>query len=92
MLAGISAALIFLKMQEKREKYLRSLWVKGYLKSRNSGIMWDLKFSEDVLLKNFMRISKTNFYALLGIVEPMITKQNTTNTACVTIFVTVKHI
>jgi hypothetical protein len=37
----------------------------------------DLEFNEDVLFKNFTLMSKTNFYTLLGIVEPMITKQNT---------------
>ena len=39
--------------------------------------MRDLEFTEDVLFKNFTRMSKTYFYKLLGIVEPMITKQNT---------------
>lgn len=78
MLAGISAAFIVLKnVKKKREKYRRSIWVKDYLKSRNSRIMRDLEFNEDVLFKNFTRMSKTNFYTLLGIVEPMITKQNT---------------
>jgi len=78
MLAGISAAFIVLKnVRKKREKYRRSIWVKDYLKSRNSRIMRDLEFNEDVLFKNFTRMSKTNFYTLLGIVEPMIAKQNT---------------
>jgi len=78
LLAGISAAFIVLKnVTKKREKYRRSIWVKDYLKSRNSRIMRDLEFNEDVLFKNFTRMSKTNFYTLLGIVEPMITKQNT---------------
>jgi hypothetical protein len=39
--------------------------------------MRDLEFDEDVLFNNFPRMSKTNFYTLLRIVEPMITKQNT---------------
>jgi len=34
--------------------------------------MMDLEFNEDVLFKNFTRMSKMNFYTLLGI-----TKQNT---------------
>jgi hypothetical protein len=54
--------------------------------------MRGLEFNEDVLLKNFTRMSKTNFYRLLGAVEQMITKQNTTATACVTVFDTVQHI
>jgi hypothetical protein len=53
--------------------------------------MRDLEFNEEVPFKNFTRMSKTNFYTLLGIVEPMITKQNTTATACVTVFDTVQH-
>jgi hypothetical protein len=36
-----------------------------------------LEFNEDVLFKNFTRVSKRNFYTTLGIVEPMVTKQNT---------------
>jgi hypothetical protein len=39
--------------------------------------MMDLEFNEDVLFKNFTRMLKTNFYTLLGIVERIITKQNT---------------
>jgi len=78
MLAGKSAAfIVFKNVKKKCEKYRRSIWVKDYLKSRNSRIMRDLEFNEDVLFKNFTRMSKTNFYTLLGIVEPMITKQNT---------------
>jgi hypothetical protein len=77
LLACISAAFIVLKnVRKKREKYRRSIWVKDYLK-RNCRIVTDLEFNEDVLFKNFTRMSKTNFYMLLGIVEPMITKQNT---------------
>jgi hypothetical protein len=37
-------------------------------------------------------MSKSNFYTLLGIVEPMITKQNTTATACVTVLDTVQDV
>jgi hypothetical protein len=36
-----------------------------------------MEFNEDVLFKNFTHMSKRNFYTILGIVEPMITKQNT---------------
>jgi hypothetical protein len=39
--------------------------------------MRDLELSEDVLFKNFTRMSKTDFYMLLRMVEPMITRQNT---------------
>jgi len=39
--------------------------------------MTDLEFNEDVLFKNLMRMSKMNFYTLLGIMKPKITKQNT---------------
>jgi hypothetical protein len=78
MLAGTSAAFVVLKnVRKKREKYRRSIWVKDYLKSRNSRIMRELEFDEDVLFKNFTRMSKTNFYTLWGIVESMITKQST---------------
>jgi hypothetical protein len=52
----------------------------------------DLEFNENVLFKNFTLTSKTNFYTLLGTVEPMITKKNTTDNACVTVFDTVQHI
>jgi hypothetical protein len=51
--------------------------------------MRDLEFNEDVMFKIFTRMSKTNFYTLLGIVEPVMTKQSTTATACFTVFDTV---
>jgi hypothetical protein len=71
MLVGMCCIYSFKKCKEKkREKYRRSIWVKDYLKSRNSRIMRDLEFNEDVLFKNFTHMSKTNFYTLLGIVEP----------------------
>jgi hypothetical protein len=74
VLAGISAAFIVLKMCEK---YGRSIWVKDYVKSRNSRLIRDLEFNEDALFKNFTLMSKRNIYTILGIVEPMITKPNT---------------
>jgi len=78
MLAGISAAFIVLiNVRKNAKKYRRSIWVKEYIKGRNSRIIRDLEIKEDVLFKNFTRMSKTNFYTLLRIVEPMITKQNT---------------
>jgi hypothetical protein len=54
--------------------------------------MKDLEFNEDVLSDNFTLMSKTNFYTLLGTVEPIVTKQNTTAMACVTVFDTVQHV
>jgi hypothetical protein len=46
VLAGVSAAFIGLKnLRKKREKYRQSIWVKDYLKSRNSRIMRDLEFT-----------------------------------------------
>jgi hypothetical protein len=78
VLAGISAAFIVLKnVRKKRKKYGLSIWVKNYIKSRNSRLITDLEFNEDVLFKNFTRMSKRNIYTILGIVESMFTKQNT---------------
>jgi hypothetical protein len=54
MLASISAEFIVLKnVRKKREKYGLSIWAKDYLKIRNSRIMRELEFNEDVLFKNF---------------------------------------
>ena len=78
MLAGISAAMLVLKrVRKRREKYRRSIWMKDYFKTRNFGILRELELNENVLFKNFMRMSRTNFYMLLGMVEPKIEKQNT---------------
>jgi hypothetical protein len=44
MFASISPAFIVLKNVKKCEKYRRLIWVKEYLKSRNSRIMRDLEF------------------------------------------------
>jgi hypothetical protein len=35
--------------------------------------MRDLELNEDVLFKNFKRVSRTNFDMLLGMMEPVIT-------------------
>ena len=51
--------------------------MKDYFKTRNFGILRELELNENVLFKNFMRMSRTNFYMLLGMVEPKIEKQNT---------------
>lgn len=78
MLAGISAAMLVLKrVRKRREKYRRSIWMKDYFKTRNFGILRELELNENVLFKNFTRMSRTNFYMLLGMVEPKIEKQNT---------------
>jgi hypothetical protein len=78
VLAGISAAFLVLRnIRKKRKKYRRSVWVKDYLKCRNARIMRDLELNEDVLFKNFTRVSRTNFYTLLGMVELIITGHNT---------------
>jgi hypothetical protein len=42
------------------------MWVKDYLKSRNSRIMRDLEFSEDALFKNFTRMSKNELLLAFG--------------------------
>ena len=51
--------------------------MKDYFKTRNFGILRELELNENVLCKNFTRMSRTNFYMLLGMVEPKIEKQNT---------------
>lgn len=78
LLAGISFAFLALhKVNKKRKKYRRSIWMKEYFKKRNFGILKELEFHENALFKNFTRMSKSNFRVLLGLVEPMIVKQNT---------------
>jgi len=54
-----------------------SLWVKNYLKTRNFGIIDDLQLDEDILFRNFTRMSRSNFYSILQIIDPEIVKQNT---------------
>jgi hypothetical protein len=76
VLAGISAAFLVLRnIRKKCEK--KPVWVKDYLKCQNARIMRDLEMNEDVLFKNLTRVSRMNFYTLLGMVEPIITRQNT---------------
>jgi hypothetical protein len=76
MIAGISAAISVLKkVRKRREKYQRSIWMKDYFKTRNFGIMRELELNETLLFKNFTRMSRTNFYMLLGMVEPKIEKK-----------------
>lgn len=58
-------------------KSVGSLWVKNYLKTRHFGIIDDLQLDEDILFRNFTRMSRSNFYSILQIIEPEIKKQNT---------------
>lgn len=51
--------------------------VKNYLKTRNFGIIDDLQLDENILFKKLTRMSRSNFYSILQIIEPEIVKQNT---------------
>lgn len=78
LLLGVSAAyLIIASAKKRRDKKKRSIWMKNYLKTRNFGIIDDLQLDEDIVFRNFTRMSRTNFYYLLKKIEPEIEKQNT---------------
>jgi len=77
VLLGVSAAYLMIASANKKRRKKRSLWVKNYLKTRNFGIIDDLQLDEDILFKNFTRISRSNFYSILQIIELEIEKQNT---------------
>lgn len=64
---------IILKSHEKLKNSQRSLWIKDYLKICNIQIMTSLELYNE----SFTLMSKINFYSLLKIIEPVITKQNT---------------
>lgn len=70
------SVLYYRECEKKREKK-RSKWIKNYFKTRNFGIINDLQLDEDFLFGNFTRMSKTNFFSLLKMIEPEIVKQNT---------------
>lgn len=77
-LGGISAAvLIVSRVQQRKRKYRKSTWMKDFLKNRNFAILKELELNEDILFKNFTRMTKSNFYKLLQIIEPEITKIDT---------------
>lgn len=44
--------------------------------TRTSRIIKNLQLREDVQFKKFTRMSKSNFYTFLGMVDSVITKQN----------------
>ncbi|XP_015377875.1 PREDICTED: uncharacterized protein LOC107172114 [Diuraphis noxia] len=77
LLLGVSAAYLIIASANKKRRKKRSLWVKNYLKNRNFGIIDDLQLDEDILFRNFTRMSQANFYSILKIIEPEIVKQNT---------------
>lgn len=78
LLAGISAAILMLKkVRKRRNKRQRSIWMKDYLKTRNFGIIRQLELNENILFKNFMRMSMRDFYLLLEMIKPKIIKKNT---------------
>jgi hypothetical protein len=77
LLFGVSAAYLIIASANKKRWKKRSLWVKNYLKNQNFGIIDDLQLDEDILFRNFTRMSRANFYSILKIIEPQIVKQNT---------------
>ena len=77
LLLGISAAYYIIANAKKKREKKRSKWIKNYFKTRNFGIINDLQLDEDFLFGNFTRMSKTNFFSLLKMIEPEIVKQNT---------------
>lgn len=75
--AGLSAAFLLLKKRKEwREKSQRTKWVKDYLKNRNVAILKELEWNDNVLFKNFTRMSKDNFNTLLEMIEPVIVKKD----------------
>jgi len=77
VLLGVSAAYLMIASANKKRRKKRSLRVKNYLKTRHFGIIDDFQLDEDILFKNFTRMSRSNFYSILQIIEPKIEKQNT---------------
>jgi hypothetical protein len=65
VLLGVSAAYLMIASANKKRRKKRSLWVKNYLKTRNFGIIDDLQLDEDILFRNFTRMSRSNFYSIL---------------------------
>lgn len=76
LLFGISEAYYLIANAEKGRKKKRSKWMKNYFKTRTFGIINDLQLDDDFLFGNFMRMSKTNFFLLLKMIESEIVKQN----------------
>jgi len=77
MLLGVSAAYLIIANANKWCRKKRSFWAKNYFKTRHFGIIDDLQLDEDILFGDFTRMSRTNFYSILKIIELEIVKQNT---------------
>lgn len=71
----ICAGYLFLKNSQKR-KNKRAVWTKQLYKKRNVGLLKELQLDSGVF-RNFTRMSKENFYKLLRMIEPVISKKDT---------------
>lgn len=71
----ICAGYLFLKNAQKR-KNKRAVWTKQLYKKRNVGLLKELQLDSGVF-RNFTRMSKENFYKLLRMIEPVISKKDT---------------
>lgn len=76
LLGGISIAYLVLKKVNKRRRLKRAMWMKNYFQTRNFCILKDLEGNNDVLFKNFTRMSKNNFLNILHMVRPLIEKSD----------------
>lgn len=78
----VAAAVVLLLAEEEKEKKKR-LWVRQWIAKRqqNSGffrdLMVELKEGDQSAYENFLRMSYSNFHALLGMVTPIIQKRDT---------------
>lgn len=77
ILLGVSVAYLIISSAKKKRRKKRSMWINNYLKTRNYEIIDNLQLDEDILFRNFTRMSRTHFYSILKIIEPEIVKQNT---------------
>lgn len=78
VLAAVSAFVVMHLIRKKKKYRNRRIWMRPYLARRDyiSPVCRELNL-DDVLFKNFTRMSRTDFELLVNKVSPLLTKQTT---------------
>ena len=92
---------IALQEQDKRKRKARRIWTRRWLARRQErslfrNLIQELSLEDEEGYRKFMRLNKHQFYEILGLVRPAITRQDTNMRKAVTakerLAITLRHL
>jgi hypothetical protein len=89
MLLITSCVLLIAKALKKRKRKTRTVWSKEWLQRRNEGrgvlhmLNSELRIEDAASYKNFLRMTSNQFDHILGLISPLVEKQDTCMRECI---------